>query len=484
MALAEATGVHPHTDSHHGPVDRFRAKSKLHLAEHDPLLDWTALESLATWCQQFSSLIGIESTNEPSSLFMDVTGSAPRLGGEQVLAQRVAVASEQQGYQTRVAIAATIGAAWALAHETTSPGTSISAEQVIVPTEHTTTQLIPLPIHALRLSADTVELLHQLGIRRIGQLLQLPRKSLHARFGDELLLRLDQACGQVPETIVAHSPAEPLQASWQLEYPTAKRETIEKMTQALTEQLSIRLRQQDREAVQIEYRLSPVSGAPTTIRVGLYAATASARHLFDLLRMQLENKSLGGPIQQATIQGTIAVARNDQQHRLFADSDSSSSDSSLTSRQLAHLIERLSSRLGRDRVVSARLSREPQIELAYRYHPLTGKGKLPAAKFSMAPHTRNQHQLPAYCRPLLLIHPPLAVQAVAIAPYGPPVSFQYQNNTHQIIAQWGPERVETGWWRGPTIRRDYYRVEDQHGSRFWLFRDLRGAAWFLHGEFV
>jgi protein ImuB len=438
-------------------------------------LDWTALENLATWCQQFSSLIGIESVSEPSSLLMDVTGSAPRLGGEQALAECVAAASEQQGYQTRVAIAATMGAAWALAHEATPPGTSFSAEFAIVPTEQTATRLIPLSIQALRLSADTVELLHQLGIRRIGQLLQLPRKSLSARFGNELLLRLDQACGRVPETIVAHSPAEPLQASWQLEYPTAKREIIEKMTQALTEQLSIRLQQQDREAVQIEYHLSPTSGAPTTICVGLYTATASARHFFDLLRMQLESQSLSGPIQQATLQATIAVARHDHQHRLFADSDSDSA--APASRQLAHLIERLSSRLGRERVVSARLSREPQIELAYRYHPLTDK--LPAAR-----HTRNQDQLTAYCRPLLLIHPPLALPAVSIAPDGPPVSFHYQSNTHQIIAHWGPERVETGWWRGPTIRRDYYRVEDQHGSRFWLFRDLRKSSWFLHGEFV
>ncbi len=403
---------------------------------------------------------------------MDVTGSAPRLGGEQALAERVAAASEQQGYQTRVAVAATIGAAWALAHEATPLGTSLFAELAIVPTEHTTARLIPLSIEALRLSDDTVELLHQLGIRRIGQLLQLPRKSLSARFGDELLLRIDQACGRVPETIVAHSPAEPLQASWQLEYPTAKREIIEEMTRALTEQLSVRLRQQDREAVQIEYRLSPTSGAPTTISVGLYTATASTHHLFDLLRMQLESKSLGGLIQQATLQATIAAARHDHQHRLFAGSDSEPA-----SRQLAHLIERLSSRLGRDRVAAARLSREPQIELAYRYHPLTDK--LPAAR-----HPKNQDQLAAYCRPLRLIHPPLALPVISIAPDGPPVSFRYQSNTHQVIAHWGPERVETGWWRGPTVRRDYYRVEDQHGCRFWLFRDLRKAGWFLHGEFV
>ena len=77
----------------------------------------------------------------------------------------------------------------------------------------------------------------------------------------------------------------------------------------------------------------------------------------------------------------------------------------------------------------------------------------------------------------------MALRATAVIPDGPPISFEYCGTTYRIAHCWGPERIETGWWKGSTIRRDYFRVEDQHGRRFWIFRDLRNGDWFLHGVF-
>ena len=467
MTLAEATAILNNKQK----MPR-RHRCALHIYEHDPIADRTALEEIAARCHSFSPLVGLEAAPEPSSLLLDVTGSAPRLGGEAAVAQQIADFIQQLGYRVRIAIADTIGAAWALAHETT--------DITIVPSEHTRTELAPLPIESLRLPHSIGDLLVQLGIRRVGELFRLPRESLLSRFGQELLLRMDQATGDVAETIVPHCPTPPLVVTQQLEHATDRREAIGHLTHDLVKRLCQHLIEQDREAVQLEYTLLLVSKATTKIRVGLYQATANPRHIFDLLLMQLENTLINSPIQKATLAATIAVDRVEEQHCLFTD------DASPPPWQLAHLIERLSSRLGTDRVLTANLSREPQVEMAYRYRPLAGQR-------IRAPNTTQDQAAIAYTRPLLLIQPPVPLQVIGVhqstgtnggvRTCGPPRLFQYRNQSHRTIAHWGPERIETGWWRGPTSRRDYYRVEDERGSRFWLFRDLRQQRWFLHGEF-
>jgi protein ImuB len=86
-------------------------------------------------------------------------------------------------------------------------------------------------------------------------------------------------------------------------------------------------------------------------------------------------------------------------------------------------------------------------------------------------------------RPLCLKPRPAAIDVVAVFPGGPPLRFRWQGRDFQVLRHWGPERIETGWWRGPTVRRDYYRVETTAGPRFWIFRQNQRADWFLHGAF-
>jgi protein ImuB len=483
MTLAEATSILKNKGKNKTIPGR-RPQRALHIYEHDPTADRTALEQIATECHQFSPLVGLEATAEPSSLLLDVTGSAPRLGGEQTVAQHIADFIQQLGCDSRVAVAHTVGAAWAFAHTT--------ADITIVPTKQIMVELARLPIESLRLPSSIRDLLAQLGVRHVSELFQLPRESLHARFGPELLLRMDQATGRTAEAIITHSPAPPLTVTRQLEHATARRDAMEHLTRDLVGQLCRNLAEQDREAVQLEYTLTLTSQTTTNICVGLYQATANPQHIFGLLQMQLESTLISSPVQQATLKATIAVDRADEQHHLF------DADNSPAPRQLAHLIERLSSRLGADRVVAAYLSREPQIELAYHYRSLAGK------RVRTQNTSPNQNTV-SYTRPLLLIHPPVPLQVVGVhrvaetdgvagttrvaeigeptRASGPPASFLYRNESHRTIAHWGPERIETGWWRGPTIRRDYYRIEDERGGRFWLFHDLRQQRWFLHGEF-
>jgi protein ImuB len=79
--------------------------------------------------------------------------------------------------------------------------------------------------------------------------------------------------------------------------------------------------------------------------------------------------------------------------------------------------------------------------------------------------------------------PPIALHDVAVAADGRPLGFHYQACPQQIVQAWGPERIETGWWRARLVRRDYYRVETTSAERYWLFRCLTEDRWFLQGAF-
>ena len=119
---------------------------------------------------------------------------------------------------------------------------------------------------------------------------------------------------------------------------------------------------------------------------------------------------------------------------------------------------------------------DAQPEYAYRYEPLAGKKRSFAKEQKPAKEPRA---LPT--RPLLLEPRPIQLEVVAVAPEGPPMQFRWQGEQHRTRRSWGPERIQTGWWRGRYIRRDYYRVESDHGGHYWLFRS--NGKWFLHGIF-
>jgi len=409
----------------------------------DENADLTALAKLAERCEQFSPLVGWKTLDgpvtKPSHLFLDVTAIGVLFGGEGELIYEVVSEMARLGFDARVAIANTIGAAWAHA---------VYEE--------------PLPISALRLPTETVELLAQLGVNRIDQLLTLPRASLPARFGEQLVLRLDQYQGTAQETIVAHRPPPEFVAERVLEYPAEGRELIERIVLELVQRIAAALGERRQGAVQLSCRLD--TKPPLVLRVGLYRPSADPSHLWDLLRVQLE-RPMPGPVGRVTLTATLTALLQNRQQELFGGSRHEAA------RQFELLVDRLSSRLGADAVLRPQLTADHLPERAVEFVPL-----LQAKK-------QKRRTSPAH-RPLFLHSPPIALAVVSIAPDGPPISFRFANQDHRIARRWGPERIESGWWRGPSVRRDYYRVETETGLRYWLFRRLADGKWFLHGEFV
>jgi protein ImuB len=456
---------------------------QLQFEEHDPTADQRALQNLADWCQRYSPVVGLESTFPASSLLLDVGGSALRLGGERELIRRACCELAEQHLTIRAAIADTVGAAWAVAHFgalTNSLPITRSEFCAFLIVERgaaaATQALAPLPIEALRLDDDTTSVLHALGVRQIHQLLQLPRDGLATRFGDHLLLRLDQAMGDLAEPIIIYHSPPSLTIEHALEHPIGQLDALGTLVRQLLDRLAQRLRVQQRGVLQLECQLATAqsldktqSGSqPLAIQIGLFHPTASAEHLFELLQMQLENYRLPAPVQFVSLHANATAPLEQQQSALLNDLPL------IVPAQVTHLINRLSSRLGNHAVVTAQLQAEVQPESAFTYRPLT------ASRLPKGPPTRRK---PPGVRPLRLQPKLVALCVVSVIPDGPPISFDYCGATHRIACYWGPERIETGWWKGAIVRRDYFRVEDQHGRRFWIFRDLTNGDWFLHGVF-
>jgi protein ImuB len=468
---------------------------------------------IAERCGRFSPIVGFDSADR-HNVFLDISGLAHLFGGETAMAAAIVRDLAQFGYMVRAAVADTIGAAWAAVHYCDGDS-AISNLQ-------SSAFLHSLPIEALRLPTETVRLLHELGLVRIGQLESLPREEFLSRFGAVLLRRMDQAFGRLDEPAPACPLPPKFEAGWLAEHPSARRETIAAAVEWLIARVAAMLARCGRGALRLDCRLfleinnqqSTIDNLP--LSVGLFQPTADAKRLFDLVQLQLERVRIGSAVTAIEVAASLSAALEPRKqamlfeleggagkgdrHRFRPEGISEKTVPGTFSR-LAGLVERLCSRLGSGAVVGVRLRPEAQPELAWRYEPLVGgrrrrvptdcRRRLPTAmqrckdrKSATGVASYSSNRLPELPpRPLRLLPRPLAAAVTSIAPDGPPLRFRLDGFEHEVARSWGPERIETGWWRGRAVGRDYFRVETACGGRFWFFRRLRDGKWFLHGTF-
>lgn len=424
----------------------------VHLEPHDAAADRTALEQLAHWCEQFSPIVGIsidgdsnrgidgDSNRGGDCLLLDLSGipfdpqQAAKLIGER--GPSACGFAPQARLEVRVAVAETVGAAWALARYRQ-----------------------PLPVAALRLPVKNIDLLHELGILYVDELQALPRDRLATRF-PEVIRRLDQFTGLEPEPIESHQQPPETVVERDLEYPLARHDMVEAVLAQVVKQVAAELARLQQGAIRVEFVLK-CQGRAVRIVVGLFQPSQSAKYLLELLMLQLSR--LPGPLMAVRAAVLIAAPLEVRQRELFDDHHD-------RQRQLASFVDRISCRSPALRAV---LVPDAQPEHAFRYEPLAGR-KRRASKPPKLPK-----------RPLLVEPRPIPVEAIAAS--GAPAQFRWQGEQYRVTRSWGPERIQTGWWRGRSnvstggyIRRDYYRVQTARGS-FWLFRAQ--GKWFLHGVF-
>ncbi|NDV00655.1 Y-family DNA polymerase [Pseudoroseicyclus tamaricis] len=457
-------------------VDARALLPQLHVAYADPGGDGAALTRLMRWARRWSPWTAVDgSAGETApagseALVLDVTGCAHLFGGEAEMLRLIEAELSGLGLSARLAIAPSHGAAWALAR--------FGPVRALCPEAELAERLAPLPVRALRLEEEAITLLNRLGLKTIGDLAALPRLSLARRFAREPLprnplLRLDQATGQSDEPLDAPEEPPRFLARQRLAEPVLDPvPLIPALAEALVAELT-RAGHGARRLVLSVYRTDgeTASASATTAR-----ASRDAAHFARLFEGKLDRLDPGFGFDCVTLSAPRAEPLGQRQSRLDARR--------AEGEELAALVDRLSARFGAHNLVRPVPAESHLPERAEHAPPaLAGRPEVAAAP-------RPPGAPP---RPIRLFEPPEEVRVIYAVPEGPPAQFIWRRVTHRVTRFAGPERIAPEWWQdSPGTRlRDYWRIEDHEGRRFWLYRegldgDGRGGVprWFMHGAFA
>jgi protein ImuB len=436
-------------------------------AEAEPAADAAALLELARWCVRFSPAVALD---PPEGLFLDVDGVAHLFGGEAAMLAELRARLAANGLPFRLAIADAAGAAWALAHHGADGAICASGDEA----EH----LGPLPPAALRLEAQTAAQIERLGLRRLSQLMAIPRAPLARRFGEETLLRLDQALGRAPEALTFERPPTPWIVRLAFAEPISAPEDMARAAQDICARLCARLEARGQGARRFELCFHRLDGKPLPAEVGLSRPGREAGPLARLFLPKLETLDPGFGVEVVTLAAYEAEPIAARQSRLDAGAEAALDEG------LAPLVDRLTNRLGPGRVWRADPAESHVPEQAARRAPPLSPAPAAGGWSREAP------------RPLRLFRRPEPLDGViAVTPDDPPSQFRWRGQLRRVRRAEGPERIGEEWWRREDVEevsvrhvRDYYRVEDQSGARFWLFRAGLYAPgetpqWWMHGLF-
>ena len=423
----------------------------------DPEGDAALVQRLAKWAGRWSPLVEVDG----DGLRLDVTGVAHLFGGERGLVRDVERRFAMLGFSTRVAIAPTVTAAWALAHYAPCICDGDAAAR-----------LAPLHVSALRLDPDTVRTLERLGLKTIGALLDMPRLALARRFRGvaDVVDALDRALGRKPEPLTAAPSAPTLREIIKLEEPATHPEAASQALERLIPGLVSQLQQRHLGARRLSLSGYRVDGSVEVASVATAIPSREPKHVARLLadKAAALNPEFGFDAFALTAEWT---------EELSAAQDSLVEEPS-GEREIARLVDRLTVKLGPRRV------RKPQPEESHL--PERASGWISALAKT------EPIELPPVRRPQRLLDRPEAIDVIYATPEGTPRRFVWRRAVHDIARVEGPERIAPEWWRSPSTSRlrDYYRVEDGEGRRYWIYRegligDGRGGLpnWFIHGLF-
>ena len=439
----------------------------------DPVADRAALEGLAGWCERFSPLAAAD---PPDGVWLDITGCAHLFGGEAELAVVLAALLARNGLNSRLAVAGTPGTAWALAH------TAATTQVSVLPTGQETAALATLPVALLRLGPRSTAGLRRLGLRSIGELARLPRADLSARFGPLPVLRLDQAQSRVAEAITWPHPPVPWTERLTFAEPIGTPEDLARALATLAKLLCARL-----EAAWcgglgfVATFFFRVDTTRPAVTIGTALPVHDPRRIARLLSEKLEQVDPGFGIEAVVLEANATAPLVLPQMALpyIEQTNTTAPDTAL-----ADTVDELATRLGPARLWRAIPQESHVPERSVRHAPPL----VPVSSWSRRATAE---------RPLRLFRRPEPIEVTALLPDDPPLQFRWRGALHRVRAASGPERIAAEWWRRHAalpdrpetdLVRDYYRVEDIGGGRFWMFRiglNTSGPArrWFLHGLF-
>ncbi len=443
MAVADAKAIFP----------------LLQVLDDQPGLAGKLLKNMAEWCIRYTPVIGID---PPDGLLLDITGCTHLWGGEAQYIAGIHKRFTDFSYTVRIAVADTIGTAWAIAR--------YGKEPLIVESGAQTDSLLSLPPQALRIEAGMVEQLGKLGLRRVGDFIGLPRKALRRRFGPQFLQRIDQALGLEEEWITPVHPIEPYQERLPCLELIVTSTGIEIALQRLLNALCSRLQQAQKGLRMANLTCYRADGKIEKITIGTNRPTCAINHLFTLFEIKINSIEPALGIELFTLDALQVEDLCNRQENLWDDAKG------LDDIGLSELLDRIDGKVGGGKI--------------HRYMPAEHywpeRSYQPAVSINEKLQDSWKIDRP---RPLQLLNNPEPIEVAAPIPDYPPMNFRYKGKLHTITRADGPERIEQEWWLQEGQHRDYYVVEDEEGHRYWLFRSghydaTKSHQWFIHGFFA
>jgi protein ImuB len=452
---------------------------QLQVFDADEVADARALNVIADWCDRFTPLVALDS---PHGLFLDITGCAHLFGSEAALMKLICEALTRQGFSVSAGIASTSICARTM--------TRYSSGQII-PEGEEADAVRPLPVFALGAEDAITRGLRRAGLKTIGDVASRARHEITARFGTGFTTLLEQALGQGDAPISPRKPLPDYIVEKRFPEPVATEGVIAATLSRLAQTLVTAMDQQGKGARRLEASFFRTDGAVRTIMVDSGQPVTKSAVMDRLFRERLD--ALSDPLDPGFGFDLIrlSASRTEIVVQRQRDLDANVHDND----ELAALIDRIAARIGGRRVV-VHLPQDTHIpERAVLAAP--AQHHLAAAVHAAWP-ARVEGEPPL--RPLRLFEKPEPIKVpFATVPDGPPHHFTWRRADHAVVRVEGPERIAMEWWKhnGQTLTRDYFRVEDDAGLRFWIYRDgLYGSElvtaegkpapsnWFVHGLFA
>lgn len=439
---------------------------------------------IAGWCERYTPLVALDTVAEAvcdHGLFMDVTGCAHLLGGEAALIADLEARLIAQGFHVRLCLADTPGAAWAMAR--------YGCERIIAEGAHGES-LLPLSLSGLRLPSAMVASLGRVGLKTIGCIAGLPRAPLAARFGARLMQRLDQALGREAEAISPIMPVADLSTERRFAEPLTHQDEISHVIAALASGILEPLERRGLGLRHCRLKLFRVDGHVSELNVQTARPLREAKMISRLFEQRIaglhDDLDAGFGFDLLRLDVVHADPFQGAQAEMMAHHAGEAGHEAL--------VDRLGARLGLDRVQRFVLvdTHIPERSFGRQSVARTGGRTASTRRAALAPHSEDGVPDGVITRPLILFDRPELMQTIAEVPDGPPLRFRWRGVSYEVARSEGPERIACEWWRdGRGARsRDYFRVEDRQGYRFWLFRhglygrETNDPAWYMHGLFA
>ncbi len=405
----------------------------------DEAAEREALTRISAWGGRFTPRVAVV---PPQEAVLEVAGSARLFGGLGSLMRQAGEGLRSIGYTASLALAPTPLGASFLARA--RPGARVTDAARLE------RALAPVPIAVLELPPDTRQALEGVGVRCIGDCLALPRAGFSRRFGEELLRCLDRALGRLPDPREFFVPPPRFEGFLALHAEVVAAEPLLFAARRLVLELSGYLEARGGGAGGLRLTLYHREGRSTPLEVGLLAPGREPGRLVSLLRERLAGTRIPEPVSAVglTVEEIVPLAPGNGE--LWKE------PARERAQGFRELLERLRARLGEDAVRGLAPVGEHRPERAFLLTEADrpdGRGNQDPGRFGL--------------RPLWLLPRPAPLAREDIT----------------LLA--GPERIESGWWDGDDVRRDYFVAQDRRGARLWVFRTRDGRRrWYLHGIFA